>query len=78
MVDILDGACSKHPDGCPELAHTEGAQDVIVELLVKGAHLVEDALMHMSHGEPTIEQALVWLEQVRRYVSLGTISVRVG
>lgn len=49
------------------------------ELLSKGYHLVESAVVHVTHGGPTIEQAQAWLTAVKDAgVDTGIISVRVG
>jgi hypothetical protein len=71
-------ACSFHPNGCPELAHTPDAAEAIEQLLIKGAHLVQDSIAHVTHGGPTIEQARAWIKEVEKYVSLSTVRVIVG
>lgn len=77
-MESIRGACNFHPYGCPDLAHSPDADQVISDLLVKGAHMIEDSITHVTHGGPTVEDAQRWLDEVRKYVSLGTISVTVG
>jgi hypothetical protein len=75
---LPDRACSFHPNGCPELAHSEDAREAIEELLVKGAHIIETFRKYANRASPLMPKSEAWLAEVRKYVSLGTVRVTVG
>ena len=64
-------------DAFAALYEDAGQLSAVEELLVKGVHLVEDAVDSFK-AHPTTKQLRDWLAEARKHVPTGTVSVRVG